>query len=299
MNPVRLKGLGLGILAAVLWGSFAVLARQAAMNGFPAIDLLALRFGAASLILLPVAWRARQELRHAGFWRLAALAALGGAPNVLLFMTGLSYVPASQGSTITPITVAISGTLIAIPMLGERPSKGRVLALGVMTLGVGLIGLEAFLGKGIGGAMRGWPFLLLAGITYGWFTVLLRLWKIPAIPVTAGITLLSALFLLPVWAPFRLDHLLSRPAAELIWYAIFMGAFGGALATLLYARAAELLGAAGAATIPAIVPAVALLLGIPVLDEWPGIFQILGMACAIGGMASAVLLTGRRLPARL
>ena len=294
MNPARLKGLLLGILAAVLWGAFAVLARQAALAGYQPIDLVALRFGAASLVLLPLAWQARRELRQAGFWRLLALALLGGAPNVLTFMTGLNFTPASQGSTITPITVAISGTIIAIPLLGERPTRGRVVALAVMALGVALIGLEAFLGKGIGGAARGWPFLLFAGVTYGAFTVLLRYWRIPAIPVTAGITLISAGLLWPFWAPFRLDILFQHPPGELLWHAISLGVFCGALATLFYARAAELLGAAGAATIPAIVPAAALLIGIPALGEWPGLLQLLGMGCAIGGMAGAVLLTERR-----
>ncbi|MBE9606619.1 DMT family transporter [Acetobacteraceae bacterium H6797] len=294
MNPARLKGLLLGILAALLWGAFSVLARRAALAGYQPIDLVALRFGAASLILLPVAWQARKALREAGFWRLLVLAVLGGAPNVLAFMTGLHFTPASQGSTITPITVAISGTLIAIPVLGEKPTRGRVLALAVMALGVALIGIEAFLGNGLGGAVRGWPFLLLAGVTYGAFTVLLRYWRIPAIPVTAGITLISAGLLWPFWAPLRLDILLAFPAWELLWHAISLGVFCGALATLFYARAAELLGAAGAATIPAIVPVAALLLGIPALGEWPGTLQIMGMSCAIGGMAGAVLLTGRR-----
>lgn len=293
MNPARLKGLLLGLVAALLWASFSVLARDAALKGYPAIDLLALRFGAASLILLPIAWRARQALRAAGFWRLLALTLLGGAPNVLLFMQALNYTPASQASTITPITVAITATLAAMPILGERPSRARMAALGVMLFGVGLIGLEAFLAGGLAGAMRGWPLLLGAGATYGLFTVLMRHWLVPAIPLTAGVTLMSALLLWPAWAPLRLEVLLSYPVLDLLWYAVSMGAFCGALATLLYARTAELLGAAGAATIPAIVPAAALLLGIPVLGEWPGLLQVLGMACAIGGMLGAVFVPAR------
>jgi drug/metabolite transporter (DMT)-like permease len=284
-------GFLLGLLAAMLWGGYAVLARGALLDGLLPVELAALRFAAAGLAFLPLAWRTRHALRQIGFWRMLALTLLGGGPNVLLFAAALSFTPASQAATIAPMTVAISGTLLAIPLLGEVPSRGRVLALAVMMAGVVLVGLAGFTG-GMAADWRGYPLLVTAGVTYGLFTVMLQRWRCPALPATVGVSIMSGLLLAAAAGVAGQGGLAALPWTRLVWYALSQGVLCGAFAFLFYARSAELLGGR-AAVMPALVPVAALALSVPLLGERPGPVQLAGMALAVGGMAAAVLFTGR------
>ena len=67
----------------------------------------------------------------------------------------------------------------------------------------------------------------------------------------------------------------------------------GVLAVYAFARAVLLLGAARAAMFPAMVPAVAVLFGIPVAGEWPEPAQWLGLGIVLAGLPLAMGLLRR------
>ena len=75
------KGLGLGILCALIWGVQAVVSRRSVLDGLSAADVTILRFMVASLVLLPVALGMRPILVGEPGWRRAlVLTALAGTP---------------------------------------------------------------------------------------------------------------------------------------------------------------------------------------------------------------------------
>lgn len=294
MNPKILLGLAFGIACSVIWGGHAVVARPAlAGQGFHPLDLAAFRYAPAALILAPLAWRARAALARIGLPRLLTLAAFGGAPNLLLFVWALIYAPASHGGTIAPMVMPIAGALLAMPMIGEYPSRGRAMALGVMGAGVLMIGWDGVSGNHPG-AWRGDILLVLAGSTWAVFTLLLRRWQVPAIPATAAVTIISAAFVLPVWLPWRAADVALLPTGPVIVQLVAQGVALGAVAMFLYARAVELLGPTRAATLSIMVPVTALLLAWLLLDEPISLLQALGASLAAGGMLIAVLFTGRK-----
>lgn len=294
MNPKILLGLALGVAASLIWGGHAVVARPAlAGQGFSPFDLAAFRYGPAALVLAPLAWRARATLARIGARRLVTLALFGGAPNLLLFLWALVWAPASHGGTIAPMTVPIAGAILAIPLIGEKPTRGRAAALAVMAAGVLMIGWDGVAGAHPG-AWRGDILLLGAGCTWAVFTLLLRRWQVPAIPATAAVTIVSALAVLPAWMPFRLGPVLDLPAGALLLHLATQGIVLGALAMFLYARAVELLGPTRAATLSIMVPVTALLLAAYVLAEPISWLQGGGATLAVGGMLAAVLFTGRK-----
>ncbi|MDB5314637.1 MAG: family transporter [Rhodospirillales bacterium] len=294
MAPKIVLGLLLGIGSSVIWGGHAVVARAAlAGQGLVPLDLAAFRYSIAALVLLPLLWRGRAALAQVGVVRLLALTALGGAPNLLMFVGGLVYAPATHGGTISPMTVPVVGALLAIPLLREVPTPGRWAALAAMAAGVLLIGWDGIAGVAAG-AWRGDLMLLGAGASWGAFTVLLRRWQVPAMASTAAVTAISALLVLPFWLPWRSAEVMAMPAGVVIPHLIAQGLFLGAVAMFLYARAVELLGATRASTLSVIVPVVALVLAAFVLAEPIGVLQLLGAALAVGGMGAAVLFTGRK-----
>lgn len=294
MNPKILLGLALGVASSVIWGGHAVVARPAlAGQGFHPLDLAAFRYIPAALVLAPLAWAAREALRRIGLARLLALAVFGGAPNLLLFLWALVYAPAAHGGTIAPMTVPIAGALLAIPLIGEKPTRGRGLALAVMAAGVLLIGWDGVAGAHPG-AWRGDLLLVGAGGTWAVFTLLLRRWQVPAIPATAAVTVLSAGAVLPLWLPLRAAEVLALPTATVLLHVAMQGLLLGALAMFLYARAVELLGPTRAATLSIMVPVTALLLAALVLHEPISWLQGIGAALAVGAMIAAVMFTGRK-----
>lgn len=294
MNPKIVLGLALGVASSIIWGGHAVVARPAlAGQGFHPLDLAAFRYAPAALLLGPLAWSARATLARIGLPRLGALALFGGAPNLLLFLWALVYAPASHGGTVAPMTVPIAGALLAIPLIGEWPSRGRALALLVMAAGVLMIGWDGVAGAHPG-AWRGDILLLLAGSTWAVFTLLLRRWQVPAIPATAAVTILSAIVVLPLWLPLRAPVVLDLPPGAILLHVATQGLVLGALAMFLYARAVELLGPTRAATLSIMVPVTALLLAALLLREPISFLQGMGASLAVGGMLAAVLFTGRK-----
>lgn len=287
-----LLGLVFGLAAAVTWGSQAVVARTGTLAGFSPVDLAVLRFATAGLVLAPFAWRGRRVLAAVGLWRLLVLACCGGFGNALLFGWGVVYAPASHGGTIAPITAAVSGAILAIPVLAEWPTRGRVLALCGLAGGLVLIGWDGLTGEHPG-AWRGDLLLLAAGGIWGGFTVLLRRWQVPALPGTAAICGLSFLVVLPAWLAMGFGAVPELTWRDSALQMVGQGLLSSVIATTLYARATELLGATRAACVSTMMPVAAIILSVLLLGESLGALKVAGVALAVGSMLAAVLFTGR------
>ncbi|MGK7870432.1 DMT family transporter [Falsiroseomonas sp. E2-1-a20] len=286
-------GLLFGLVAAITWGGQAVVARSGTVAGYSPLDLATLRYGAAALVLAPFAWRARHVLAGIGLPKLMGLVATGGALNALLFGWGLVYAPASHGGTIAPITAAVMGAVLAVPLLGERPTRGRAVALGFIACGVLLIGWDG-IGGAHPGAWRGDIILVAAGTVWAAFTLLLRRWRIPALAGNAAMSVLSAAVLLPPWLLLGGGVVPDMPWQSNMLQAVGQGVMSTAIATTLYARAGELMGATRTACLTAMVPVAAVLLSVLILGEPLGWAKLAGVVLAVVAMLAAVLFTGRR-----
>jgi len=286
-------GLACGLTAALAWGAQAVVARSGTLAGYSALDLAVLRYFTAGLVLAPFAWWARGVLARIGLRRLLVLAVAGGIGNALLFNGGLIYAPASHGGTIAPIASAVMGAVLGIPLLGEWPTRGRVVALGVMALGVLLIGIDGITGS-VPGAWRGDLLLLGAGTIWAGFTLLLRRWEVPALAGNAAVCGLSVMIALPPWLLMGGGVVPELPFRQALLQMVAQGLIASALATTLYARAVGLMGGTRTACLTALIPVVAVILSVIVLDEPLGATKLAGVVLAVGGMLVAVVFTGRR-----
>lgn len=293
LSPRLLFGLLLGSLASVIWGGHAVVARLALVGqGFHVLDILFCRYVPASLLLLPLIWRHREEMRRLGWRRILVLFLFAGCGNLILFVTALKFAPATHGSTIAPMISPIFGAMLAWWLLAERPTRGRAIALAVMLTGVLVIGWD-----GLGqhpGAWRGDLLLAGAGVTWSVFTVLLRRWQVSAIPAAAAVTLVSLPLILPPFLAFRADAFFALPPGLIVWMLVAQGVLLGAISMLLFARSVEMLGATRASTLSVLVPVTGLILSAVVLGEEIGAVKALGATLCMGAMLAAVLFTGRR-----
>ena len=109
------------------------------------------------------------------------------------------------------------------------------------------------------------------------------------------ISVLSALVMIPLYlAVVGWEHFLSLPIRQVAIQALLQGVLQGAIGIVAYTQAIRVLGVSRAVLFPASVPAVSILIGIPVLGEIPTAMQLAGMALVTSGLLYAVGLFRRR-----
>ena len=113
----------LGVIAVLslvlIWSSNLVVTRYGVLNGFTAIDLVALRYTVAGLLLFPAFSRVGvKDLGGLGWKRGIALCCFAGAPYSVVFYYALGFVPASHGAVLnlgfTPLVVFIGMVFLGV-----------------------------------------------------------------------------------------------------------------------------------------------------------------------------------------
>lgn len=259
--------------------------RHALLAGLSPQDLVAIRYGVAGLMFAPVL--ARLGLGGIGAGRAAVLMLLGGVPYFLLVIAGLSFAPSSHAAVLNPGGTTLFGLLIGHAVLGTRPAPRVLAALASVLAGLVLVAAP-FAGPAPPGAWIGDLLLLASGLSWAGFGVLLGVWRVGGLRGAAIISTLSLAWL-PVHAVvWGADGILARPG-EAALQALLQGVCAGGVAVALYARAVAALGAARAAFLPPVVPALATLWSAIFLGETVSATQVAGMAMVVGGMAAAAI----------
>jgi drug/metabolite transporter (DMT)-like permease len=254
--------------------------------------LVVLRCGLAALLLLPLA-AFRRELGPA----------LARWPWLLLFAGVELAVPFTLlGLAETRLSSSVTGLLIAaVPLLGavtaglfgldDRLDRGRVLGLLVGFAGVAaLVGLDVH-----GGDLWSVAAVLVAALGYALGPVIVsaKLAEVPALASSALAMTVTALACLP----FAVRHAPQLPAVPArAWIAVLvLGAVCSAFAFIVFFALIAEVGPARATVITYVNPAVALLLGILVLDERLSLGIVVGFGLVLLG---CWLATRRSAPGR-
>jgi drug/metabolite transporter (DMT)-like permease len=281
--------------------SFAA-ARAGILGGMTPADLIVMRYLVAGLVLLPVLLHLGvADLAGIGWGRGAILLLTGGPLFALLQTGGYAFAPLAHGGVIAPAGVTILSTAIATVALYERLSRSHLMGAGLVVRGILLIGWEGL--TAVSGTRTWIGDLLFVASTVPWavFTVLVRYWRLDALRAITVVSVLSMAVTMPAYqVVVGASHLLSFPIGALATQGLIQGGVQGVLATLGYTHAIRVLGVSRAVLFPAAVPAVSVLIGIPVLGEIPSSMQWLGLALVTIGLLSAsgvqrLILTQRRL----
>lgn len=284
----------LGILSGAIMALGASLAFAAAragiLGGLLAADLIFARFIVAGLIMLPVLLSfGVVDLAGIGWRRGLVLTALGGALFALLQTGGYGYAPLAHGAVIAPSTVTIVSTIGAAVFLRERLSRNHLIGAGVVLGGIVLIGWDGLVQPAGERAWLGDLLFFGSSVLWACFTLLLRHWRVPALRATAVVSVLSCLVSTPVyllWAGSA--HLAALPIGALALQGLIQGGLQGAIAMVAYGQAVVLLGVSRAVLFPAIVPALSVLIGIPIVGEIPSPLQVGGLALVTLGLLTTV-----------
>ena len=125
---------------------------------------------------------------------------------------------------------------------------------------------------------------LLAAFMWAVFTVVMRRAGLDPLHAAALVSTGSLVIYLPIYLAWRGAALAHAPLAELVSQAVFQGVLVTIVSLVLYGRAIELLGASGGAAFGAMVPALAALMAIPLLGEWPSATDWLGIVVISAGV---------------
>jgi drug/metabolite transporter (DMT)-like permease len=170
--------------------------------------------------------------------------------------------------------------VLARLVLKEPLPARRVVGALAIVFGLCIIGAEAFRTIGVHG-VAGDLLFVAAGCFFAVFGMLVRLWRVEALRA-AAITSVLSLCGLPILL-LNFDNFLAAGFFENGLQAVIQGAFTGAGATYLFARAVVLLGASRAVLFPSLVSPFTLLVGFLALGEVPSISQLAGLVVVVVG----------------
>jgi drug/metabolite transporter (DMT)-like permease len=284
-SPPAKSATALGFLcgagAALCWALGFVAARQGINVGMSPLIIALHRFLWPGLLLLPFIIANRPgDLGGIGWRRGFTLAIFGGLPLALLSYLGYLFVPLGHGGIIQPSCAALGGLVLARLVLKEPLPARRVVGALAIVFGLCIIGAEAFRTIGVHG-VAGDLLFVAAGCFFAVFGMLVRLWRVEALRA-AAITSVLSLCGLPILL-LNFDNFLAAGFFENVLQAVIQGAFTGAGATYLFARAVVLLGASRAVLFPSLVSPFTLLVGFLALGEVPSISQLAGLVVVVVG----------------
>ena len=278
-----------GLVAILSWGASFGLVRAGTLEGLTPADFVLLRFGLPALLTAPLVFVRRESLIAIGPWKGVTLTLVAGPAFVLLSAAGFAYAPLAHGAVVQPSTVAIGGMLAGTFLFREPLTARKALGTGMVFGGILLVGGSA-LATGTGSSWIGDLLFAAAGALWVAFTLLVRRWRIDPLAGTIVVSLLSAVFVIPIYGlwigPARL---LALSAPTLVAQILVQGVLAGIVAIVGYAYSVRQLGVGRAALFPALVPAATVLMGIPLTGERPNGAQIVGLALATAGLLVAVV----------
>jgi drug/metabolite transporter (DMT)-like permease len=241
------------------------------------------RITLGAMILVPVAWHRgalRPALRHP--WAILAFA----IAELVVPFSLIAIAERSLSSSVTGVLIATVPLTVVIiaPLFGVREtlSARRLVGLIVGLAGVGvLLGFDTISGSaqwlGVGALS-----IAVIGYAVGPLVVQRHLAGVDEIGAVAVSLAVASVILLPFAAATLPRHM---PTAVSLWSISILGVFSTASAMLLYFYVIHAAGAARAAVVAYVSPAIAALLGVLVLHEHFGVSMAAGLALILSGSA--------------
>jgi len=282
----RAEGLCLVLFTACAWGA-SWPQTKFLLGELPPFTMRAFCGACGCVFAFAVAAARREDLRppRAQWARLFLFAMLNYGAYIVFSTEAQVYLPASEAIVLT-YTLPIWASLLAWPLLGERPSWRQYVAL-VLAIG----GVALLVGVGSAGMrweqMPGVAMALAGSMLFGLGTVLAKRTPMALPPATsvAWQVALGTAVLLVLAVPETADWSRVTPAG---WACVaFVATVPMTIAYLAWFRALRLVPASVAATTVLVSPMVGVLGGTLVLGETLGPRQIVALGLTLAGVALA------------
>ena len=287
-EPTRLpaKGLLLLVLLTLVWGTNWPYTKVA-IEEIPVIVVRGISGVGGGAFVLMLAYIAGQSLRLNAVERRWILPAAFFNATLWLYFSGLSLSYITAGHTaVAAYTMPLYVFLISTLFLGERPTAGKWLGLGLGMAAVAVLLLRNL--DMIEGDWRGIAAMMVAAFSWAVGTVFMKKvpWQAPVLVLVGWQFLLGGIPLMVFAIP---AFLAMEPASLLAWsgtaYSTIMGI---SLAYWLWFRIVQMVPAWVASLSVLAVPAVSLVTGAIALGEPLGWMEIAALLLIIAGVSTVL-----------
>ena len=288
-RPVAL-GVFYGLLASTIGGTFLAFSRAGlTQSGLDTPEIAFLRLGVAGLVLLP--WlilnfdKYRAQLT---VYDTILYTVLIGPPFVVIGISGYYYAPLVHGAVFLPGSLLVFGTAIAAFWFREKIDRLTWISVGVICFGFFLIAAPGFANAGPE-ILFGDLLFLWAGAQWSLFAVLVGKRGNDPVLAVGALSVLALITYCPLYLlMFGTEFLTSVSTNTLLLNALIHGLMTGVIAVVCYSLCIGILGPAQASLFPALVPALALIIGIPMTGEWLTALEWLAVAVIGAGLLMSV-----------
>jgi drug/metabolite transporter (DMT)-like permease len=207
-------------------------------------------------VLFPFWWRYRFTLWQP---KLIISSLVGALLYALFAFNGFETTPASHTAVLMPGLMPIAISLLSIPLLGSRISGRKALGLLVISGGISLLFWQAWTTQSEASLGAGHGLVILAGLCWALYSVLLSKWQISPWQATVSLALITFCLYMPVYL-IALPKQLSFSAdllPDIALQAVYQGVLATIIQMLLYVRAVQTIGAPAMGAMMAIVPVLA------------------------------------------
>lgn len=288
INSQRLTviAIAFGTFTAFLWAMWPVVSRYSILQSLSSNDVAVLRFWVAGLILLP--YLIKKGWGGLTVIQVLFLAATSGMLYVYLALSGLNYAPSGHAGMIIPSCTMVFAFLGSWFILGDKPKSGRV--VGVIIIIVAII-FANYVGQSSEITDKQWLGHLLfiaAGFCWGSYSVAAQRAMLPALHMTAVVSVVSMTVMTPLYFLFGNPTIFQANLNEILFQGIFQGIIIAILALYTYTKTIELIGPSRTSLFVSLVPGFTAVIAYPVLGEVPTLYEILGLVFVTIGMVIAL-----------
>jgi drug/metabolite transporter (DMT)-like permease len=282
----RAQGILCVLYSVLIWSGWMIVSSYSVRGSLTSYDITAIRFGVSGIFWLPVLIRKGLSIGPYKRWGSLWLALLMGAPFNFITVFGMKFAPASHAAGIINTTMLTVTTILSIFLLNEKTTKLRILGIAISIAGIGCMLFARPIAPG-SDAFTGHLFFLIGGVIWAFYVVSMRAWRVEPVHAAAAVCSLSLVIYLPIYLLFLPVHIGMHNLGEVAGQALYQGILNSVFALLLFNRAIGILGASTASAFLPLIPAIATLLAIPALGEFPTWVEVAGIAFAGVGVLLA------------
>lgn len=257
-----------------------MISRYGATNALNSYDLIALRYGVATLVSLPIWWFFSTRCNFLTA-RYLCLAVFGGLIYAICAFSAFGLAPANHAAVFLPGFMPVAISLCIWMLLGIKIQGKQWLALGIISTGIILLGAQTV--SVDASTLRGDLLFMGGALSWGVFNALLKKWHPDPYATVVAVSLFTTLIYMPMYWFMLPSKLSTAPVSEILLQAGYQGTLAAVLQLLLYVKAAKTIGAGNMAVTMAFVPVLAALLAVPVLGESITVLIALSLLCVTGG----------------
>ncbi|MBI4638281.1 MAG: DMT family transporter [Candidatus Rokubacteria bacterium] len=297
-RPSQTRAYAALILIVTLWGSYPA-ATKLALQDFPPFFLGAVRCTIASGFLLLLLARAGADaaraLTPAALGSFLVLGISGIAVSTQLSYVAIYYTTAANTAILqaaTPVMVALGARFY----LGERLRRAQWAGVALSALGVLVVITNGRLAALTPQELRAGDFINLVALA-GWAAYTVYGTRVlathsPMLATTAAYVL-GTLLLIPTAILTAPLFPAPRLGSGLAWGFVLYQALAGAVAHIWWYRSVDVIGPSRSAIFMNLQPVVGLALARGILAERIGLWQVVGTALVLGGVALTTRGSGR------